>query len=223
VVADGMGGHHAGDVASSHIVDVLDETQFCSPLSSYIDEVENRLINANAELIKMAKQHKDNRTIGSTVVALLALDNHCAILWAGDSRAYRCRNQECQRLTHDHSQVEEMVRQGLLTPEEAKNHPASNVITRAVGAAEQIFVDVEIADIQPGDTFLLCSDGLNKHVTDEEIGQLLQLVELDEIPERLVEKTLERGAMDNVTVIVIRALSHAAQTSVESAQLADSE
>jgi len=204
-VADGMGGHHAGDVASSHIIDVLDETQSCTPLSAYIDEVENRLIAANSELIKMARQHKDNRTIGSTIVTLIAQDNHCALLWAGDSRAYRCRDQQLEQLTRDHSQVEEMVRQGLLTLEEAKNHPASNIITRAIGASEKIFIDVDIVEAQPGDTYLLCSDGLNKHLTNAEICSVLQNTAVDEIPERLVEMTLERGAMDNVTVIVIRA------------------
>lgn len=204
-VADGMGGHHAGDVASNCVVDLLDESQPRTPLSAFVDEIEDRIIEANTQLINMAKQHNDNRTIGSTVVALIAGNDHCAVLWAGDSRAYRCRNSECAQLTRDHSQVAEMVQQGLLTPEEAEQHPASNVITRAVGASENIHVDVDIIEAAPGDTYLLCSDGLNKHISDEEIGELLQSDDVYAIPEQLVQMTLERGAVDNVTVVVIRA------------------
>ena len=208
VVADGMGGHHAGDVASNNIIDILDETKPSDRLSDYVDEVEDRIISANNQLISLAKQHDDNRTIGSTVVALVAVDGHCAVLWAGDSRAYRCRNNQCVQLTRDHSQVEEMVQRGLLRPEEAEEHPASNVITRAVGAADDIYVEVEIGEIQENDTFLLCSDGLNKHVSNAEIEEYLQDQNLKEIPTRLVETTLQRGAIDNITVIVIRALSN---------------
>ncbi|WP_455221379.1 PP2C family protein-serine/threonine phosphatase [Kaarinaea lacus] len=211
VVADGMGGHHAGDVASSSIVEILDETQSREKLSDYVDEVEDRIITANNELVRLAKQHNDNRTIGSTVVAMIAVNGHCAVLWAGDSRAYRCRDQQCVQLTRDHSQVEEMVQQGLLLREEAEEHPASNVITRAVGAADNIYVDVDVNDAQPNDTYLLCSDGLNKHVSDTEISQFLQNENIEEIPQLLIKTTLERGAIDNVTVVVIRALNKSAE------------
>jgi serine/threonine protein phosphatase PrpC len=204
-VADGMGGHHAGDVASNRIIDLLDEIHACTPLSAYVDAVEDRIIAANTQLMQLAKEHHDNRTIGSTVVAMVAVDGHCAFLWAGDSRAYRSRDQRCMQLTRDHSQVEEMVQRGLLLPEEAEKHPASNIITRAVGAMKHIFVDVDVEETRPGDTFLLCSDGLNKHVSDAEINLLLQNDNIDEIPEKLIEMTLERGAVDNVTVIAVRA------------------
>jgi serine/threonine protein phosphatase PrpC len=207
VVADGMGGHHAGDVASSSIVEILDETQPRDRLSDYVDEVEDRIIIANTELINLAKQHNDNRTIGSTVVAMIARDGHCAFVWAGDSRAYRCRDKQCVQLTRDHSQVEEMVQQGLLLPEEAELHPASNVITRAVGAADKIFVDIDIEEAQLNDTYLLCSDGLYKHISEEEIAQFLQNENLQDIPGQLVQTTLQRGAIDNVTVVVIRAVN----------------
>ena len=209
-VADGMGGHHAGDVASNKIVDSLNDIEAATPitpLSTFVNIVEDKIIEANHELVKLANEHNDNRTIGSTVVTLIAVDGHCALLWAGDSRAYRCRNNETVQLTRDHSQVEEMVQQGLLLREEAESHPASNVITRAVGASEKIFIDVDIEEIQSGDTYLLCSDGLNKHVSDIEINQFLQNPSIDEIPGQLVETTLSRGAMDNVTVVVARVLA----------------
>ena len=207
-VADGMGGHHAGDVASSKVVECLNELEAQSdpiPLSTLVDTVEDQIIAANDELVNLAKEHKDNRTIGTTIVTLIAANDQCAVLWAGDSRAYRCRNNETVQLTRDHSQVEEMVQQGLLMPEEAELHPASNVITRAVGASEKIYVDVDIAEIQPGDTYLLCSDGLNKHIPDSEINELLQLPSVNEISQKLVETTLNRGAIDNVTVVIVRA------------------
>lgn len=208
-VADGMGGHHAGDVASSKVVECLNELEPPAeetPLSAIVDSIEDQIISANDELIKLAQQHQDNRTIGTTVVTMAAVDGHCAVLWAGDSRAYRCRNQQTVQLTRDHSQVEEMVQQGLIKPEEAEKHPASNVITRAVGASEKIFVDVDIAEVQPGDTYLLCSDGLNKHISDAEINDLLQLPDVNDISKKLVDTTLNRGAIDNVTVVIVRAL-----------------
>ena len=176
------------------------------PLSTLVDTIEDKIIQANNELVKLANEHNDNRTIGSTVVTLIAANSHCALLWAGDSRAYRCRNNETVQLTRDHSQVEEMVQQGLLLREEAESHPASNVITRAVGASEKIFIDVDIVETKPGDTYLLCSDGLNKHVSDSEINQFLQNPDIDDIPGKLVETTLSRGAIDNVTVVIARAL-----------------
>ncbi|MGD8567931.1 MAG: protein phosphatase 2C domain-containing protein [Gammaproteobacteria bacterium] len=204
-VADGMGGHDAGDVASQRIIDILQHTPFSDRLSSYADEVEDRIIAVNDELIQLAQEHNDNRTIGSTVVAMIALESNCAILWAGDSRAYRYRDNQCQQLTRDHSQVEEMVQQGLLRREDAEDHPASNIVTRAVGATDKIYVDIDISDARPNDTFLLCSDGLNKHLTDEEIGEILQHDQLDEIPQKFIDLTLSRGAIDNVTVVVVRA------------------
>ena len=209
-VADGMGGHHAGDAASAKVVDSLNEIQNGAngtPLSTLVDTIEDKIITANEELVKMARAHNDNRTIGTTVVALAANDSHCALLWAGDSRAYRCRNNETVQLTRDHSQVEEMVQQGLINREEAESHPASNVITRAVGASEKIFIDVDIVETQAGDTYLLCSDGLNKHLSDAEINEILKLSNVDDISAQLVETTLSRGAIDNVTVIIARVLS----------------
>jgi len=207
-VADGMGGHHAGDVASNKVIDFLDEIEVTdnTPLSALVDIIEDKIIEANNALVRLAKEHRDNRTIGTTIVTLICAGDHCALIWAGDSRAYRCRNRQTVQLSRDHSQVEEMVQQGLLRREEAESHPASNVITRAVGATEKIFIDVDIVKTEPGDTFLLCSDGLNKHVTDSEINEILQLPDVNDISARLVETTLSRGAIDNVTVVIARAL-----------------
>jgi len=205
VIADGMGGHHAGDVASQAIVQSLDEMTPRKRLSTYIDEIEDRLIGVNQKLRQLAAEHEDNRTIGSTVVSMVALDNYFALLWAGDSRAYRVRDGSFAQLTRDHSQVEELVERGVILREEAESHPASNVITRAVGATDQLYIDVDIDKAEPGDTFLLCSDGLYKHLSEDEIAEILRKEDLAEACQSLIDLTLERGATDNVTLVVIRA------------------
>jgi serine/threonine protein phosphatase PrpC len=204
-IADGMGGHHAGDVASTSIIKALDEIKPRQRLSTYIDEIEDRLIGVNHRLRAMAAEHEDNRTIGSTVMAMVALNEYYALLWAGDSRAYRLRNGEIRQLTKDHSQVEELVERGVIARAEAESHPASNVITRAVGASDQLYVDVDIDQAQPGDTFLLCSDGLYKHVHEKDFAEHLQKGDLAEICHSLIDLTLQRGASDNVTIVVIKA------------------
>ena len=204
-IADGMGGHHAGDVASTAIVTALNEITPRQRLSTYIDEIEDRLISVNQSLRQMAAEHEDNRTIGSTVMTMVALEDYFALIWAGDSRAYRARNGSFMQLSRDHSQVEELVERGVLLREEAESHPASNVITRAVGASDQLYLDVGVDQALPGDTFLLCSDGLYKHLHEQELGEILREDDLDQICQNLINLTLERGATDNVTVVVIKA------------------
>ncbi len=204
-IADGMGGHHAGDVASSNIVDALNNIKPAHKLSAFVTEIEDKLLEVNDKLRILAAEHEDNRTIGSTVVVMLAENDHCAIMWAGDSRAYRQRNDEFVQLSKDHSQVEEMIDRGILQRRDAESHPASNIITRAVGATDQLYVDVDIDEVHSGDTYLLCSDGLYKHVSEEEIAEILEKSEVSEICQTLVDLTLQRGAVDNVSVVVIRA------------------
>ena len=205
VIADGMGGHHAGDVASSRIVQALNDIKPTHRLSSFVTEIEDKLMEVNDQLRTLASEHEDNRTIGSTVVSMIASNNHCAVLWAGDSRAYRQRDGEIVQLSKDHSQVEEMIDRGILKREEAESHPASNIITRAVGATEQLYIDVDVDEVHSGDSYLLCSDGLYKHVSNEEIAEILGKTEVSEICQTLVDLTLQRGAVDNVTVVAIRA------------------
>ncbi|MFV2055690.1 MAG: PP2C family serine/threonine-protein phosphatase [Thiohalomonadales bacterium] len=204
-VADGMGGHHAGDVASTSIIRALRDVKPANRLSQYVNDIEDRLIGVNTRLRQMAAEHNDNRTIGSTIIALVALGNHCALMWAGDSRAYRFRDNKVLQITRDHSQVEEMVERGLLQPEDAESHPASNVITRAVGAADVLYVDVDLHELQKDDVFLLCSDGLYKHISKDEIEDLLKSDKsVQECARYLIDNTLERGASDNVTVVLVK-------------------
>jgi serine/threonine protein phosphatase PrpC len=200
VVADGMGGHSAGDVASRKIVESLGAVPQVDSLAELLDDVENRLEQVNADLIHLAKETR-KKTIGSTVVALVIRGGFAVAAWTGDSRLYRHRAGKLAQLTQDHAFVEELVEVGLLSRAEAEKHPQANRITRAIGAAEQLFVDFEIFALKSGDRFLLCSDGLYKEVSDADIGATLAA---DGNPaQKAVELALSRGARDNVTVVTV--------------------
>ncbi len=203
VVADGMGGHAAGDVASQMIVDSLKRVHEGSTLPEFIDEIEDKLIDVNRQLIEKANEGDKPQTIGSTVVSLITYRDYGVFIWAGDSRLYRWRDDRLQQLSTDHSQVEIYVEQGLITREEATNHPHGNMITRAVGAADELFLDMDMCGLRKGDRFLLCSDGLTKHVTDLEIRDILATGSTEETTNHLIELTLKRRANDNVTAIVV--------------------
>ncbi len=202
-VADGMGGYEAGDVASNMIVKSLSQLESKSTLNEFIDSIEDSLLDVNHRILEYADIMLDGRTLGSTVVALGIKDNVGVCLWAGDSRLYRLRNEELVQLSRDHSQVEELVQQGFLTPEAAQSHPDSNVITRAIGANLELYIDINIFSSQLSDTFLLCSDGLYNMLTKEEMRQILIQHPINKAVSTLIEKALDRGANDNVSVILI--------------------
>lgn len=203
VVADGMGGHDAGDLASHSIVESLQVIGRQESLSNLVDTVEDSLLAVNRRLLSEASARGTQTTIGSTVVVLMAHGNHCACLWAGDSRIYRMRDGRLQQITTDHSQVMDLVEQGLILREDAESHPAANVVTRAVGAAEDLYLDIEVEALQAGDRYLLCSDGLTKEMTDPEIADLLVRGDCQETCDSLVGLALERGSRDNVSVVVV--------------------
>ena len=203
VVADGMGGHSRGDVASQMIVSELKKVHEGLSLERYIDDIEDRLIEVNRKLIDKARESRKRTTIGSTVVILITYQNYCVYLWAGDSRLYRLRDNELRQMTTDHSQVEQYVAQGLISREEAAVHPHGNMITRAVGATDKLYIDMDIQEIQKGDRYLLCSDGLTKHLSDMEFQEMLQKGSVEETCQELIDLTLSRGAGDNVTAILV--------------------
>jgi len=204
VVADGMGGHASGDVASQMVVNSLRLESAADDLNELVSEVCDRLQKVNQQLINIAAlRHK--RIIGSTVVILLAEENNCVCLWAGDSRIYRFRNHILQRLTRDHSQVEALIAQGIMNREQAEALPISSAITRAVGVGTHLQMDLGRFDVRSGDVFLLCSDGLNNEVGDDEIATLLGCCSVEKASSALVELALQRGARDNVTVTVVQA------------------
>lgn len=203
-VADGMGGYEAGNVASNMIVKSLEPITCKTSLNDIVNCVEDSLIDVNHRILEYADIMLDGRTLGSTIVTLLIKGHTGVCLWAGDSRLYRYRNNQLTQLSRDHSQVEELVLQGFLSPEEAENHPNANIITRAVGATPDIYIDINIFSAQFGDIFLLCSDGLYSMVSKEEIADTIARLPIDEAVDSLIQKTLDAGANDNVSVILVK-------------------
>ncbi len=204
-VADGMGGHQVGDVASRIIVESLAESNGSLRLSTFVDEIEQKLRDANQRIMHYAStMFEEGATMGSTLVSLLICGRVGVSLWLGDSRLYRLRNQQLTQITSDHSHVQELVRMGAITAEEAADHPQSNVITRAVGVDEEGLVDMAVFNVQMGDTFLLCSDGLHNTVDQQKIRMLLSRHDAQGAADALVAASLENGAPDNVSVIVIK-------------------
>jgi serine/threonine protein phosphatase PrpC len=202
-VADGMGGHEAGDVASQLIVKALDTIAAGRSATELLEETENRIAVANGEIIELSRQ-RGGAVVGSTVATLLISEAHFACLWAGDSRLYLARGNTIKQITRDHTQLEEMLASGALTAEEVKHWP-NNVITRAVGVQENPELDIVTGVIEDSDIFVLCSDGLTRHVADQEILQCVSTHTAHTSSAALVGLALERGGRDNVTVIVVQA------------------
>jgi protein phosphatase len=204
-VADGMGGHAAGEVASHIAIEALSETLVTDSLDGEeIDaqEVANRICDS-------VVSRGEWRGMGTTIVALITLGGRAVIGHVGDSRAYLLRDGTLRRLTHDHSWVSEQVRMGLMTDEEAHRHPMRNIVTRALGNRPALDVEISAADVRPTDVFLLCSDGLNSMLTDNEIHETLSRNAAD--PEaacrELIDHANHKGGEDNITVIVCRLTS----------------
>lgn len=204
LVADGMGGHLAGEVASSMIVDTLAELPMEGSFSEKVDRIEDCLFEVNERIREHSQQFLEGRTMGSTFVSMLANQAEAVCMWVGDSRLYRLRQGSLSCLSSDHSQVNEWVQRGLMTAEEARNHPQGNVITRAVGAADELMVDVTFVQLMAGDRLLLCSDGLYGELVDEDIRRCLQVGTAETRAEALVQAAVMRGARDNVTAIVVQ-------------------
>ncbi|MCP4285314.1 MAG: serine/threonine-protein phosphatase [Gammaproteobacteria bacterium] len=202
VVADGMGGHAAGDLASRTIVDTLQGMEPGESLGLLANGVKQRLFEVNQKLLQESEK-RGGETIGSTVVALLAHQGRCIYLWAGDSRIYLYRRGRFKQLSRDHSQVEELIAQGIVSHDQADSCPISNYITRAVGAYNDLELDAEMIEPRTGDIFLLCSDGLYKEIADDEIASVLGQFPLQEAAEHLLALSLERGARDNVTFVLV--------------------
>lgn len=201
-VADGAGGHDAGEVASGMLKEALETVPPGLSASELLAQVRLRVEEVHQALRAEAALRGPRAVIASTLVVLLARDGHFACLWAGDARAYLLRNGELAQVTRDHSLVQELVDAGAITAEEAEGHPRANVITRAVGAAEGLELDKVSNRLLAGDRFLLCSDGLNKTLADPELALLL----MEPGPaERLIAEALARRASDNITVVAIEA------------------
>ena len=203
IVADGMGGHKAGDTASRYtvetLVELLKESEGKDPLAT----IDNNIKLVNTLLLRKAGESEEYNGMGTTLVVASIFDNTLRVANVGDSRLYVV-NREIRQITRDHSLVEEMVRMGGLDRADARNHPDKNIITRAVGAEDHVEPDFFTVELREGDTVLMCSDGLTNMLEDEEIRMIISGArDLVEKAERLVEAANANGGRDNISVILI--------------------
>lgn len=200
-VADGAGGHEAGEVASAMIAEALSSIPAGLSAAELLAQVRLRISATHQALRDEAARRGPRATIASTLVVLLARDGHFACLWAGDSRIYLLRAGQLSQVTRDHSLVQELVDAGAISADEAEGHPRANVITRAVGAdSDTVELEKISGRLMAGDRFLLCSDGLNKTLPDRDLEVLLAE---DGAAQGLIDTALDRHATDNVTAITV--------------------
>jgi type VI secretion system protein ImpM len=203
VVADGMGGHKAGDVASRMIVESLCGVVRREKPSELLDDVEDRVLDVNARLYKSSLEG-DAGMSGSTVTALLAFGQHCLSVWAGDSRVYRLRDGTFTCVTHDHSEVQAMLDEGIADAQTVKSVGSLNVVTRAVGGAQELYLDLELRELRDRDRYLLCSDGLYKELADIDIARHLAPGDPEAACRALIKAALAETCSDNVSVVVVQ-------------------
>jgi serine/threonine protein phosphatase PrpC len=219
LVADGMGGHAAGEIASRIAVDSIsefilhskeDDGTWPHAYDEHYTRTTNRLMAAlrmaNTRVLEAMRKDAKLRGMGTTVVACMAGDGKISVAHVGDSRAYMIRNGKISRITNDHSWVYEQVQAGMLTEAEAEKHPLRNVITRALGGALSVNPDASEIESRPGDVYLLCSDGLTGMVPEEEILKLVtaNADDLETACQQLIDTANARGGLDNVTAILVK-------------------
>lgn len=203
-VADGMGGHEAGDVASQAIVRELAKLQRTARAVDQVDQVDDALARVNAELIEYAHTHR-LQMVGSTAVVLTDAGHYMLCAWAGDSRIYQRRAGGLAQLTADHNQAREMLSTGQFSTDDAQHHAQGSALVRAVGAEPTLVVEWTAAEAEAGDVFLLCSDGVPKEIDEAELTELLgQPGSAQDLANRLIDTCLARGARDNITAVVVR-------------------
>lgn len=210
IVADGMGGHAAGEVASEMAVQIV--ARELAPIKDLHDQAAPRTVTqalkrANLAIYQRTLSEVDKQGMGTTVSVLLLAGRRFLIGQVGDSRVYLLRDGTLRQITKDHSYVQEQVDAGYLTPEQARYHPYSNVITRCVGASDDVEPDTYAGEARVGDTFLVASDGLTGMVDDRRLQQLLLARATPErVVDALVQEANARGGLDNITAIVVRVL-----------------
>jgi serine/threonine protein phosphatase PrpC len=236
VVCDGMGGHAAGEVASEHaattvhrvigenrpILDAFKEKDSPETREKLIGLVEKSVQQACGEIFNMAQGDSGQHGMGTTLIMMLVVGDKGLMGHVGDSRLYMTRQGQIHQLSEDHSYCTEMIKRGKMTREQARNSPYANVITRAVGIQESVQVDTLLFDILPGDTFLLCSDGLCGYTEDpNELAEFLSTPEHDTLPQKLIDLANERGGKDNITAVIVRGVSDADDKEVEEARASE--
>ncbi|HEY4265810.1 MAG TPA: protein phosphatase 2C domain-containing protein [Micropepsaceae bacterium] len=204
-VSDGMGGHAAGDVASALVIDSLMTLAPNGNNGTSMDAVRDTLARANGELYARGALVSPDHTMGATVTVLGTGARNFYCLWAGDSRLYRFRGGTLTRLTRDHRYVQALIDSGLLDEEAAEKHPRRSVILRAVGVDAELELDVCEGTIEPGDVFLLVTDGVSGVCRDDELTEILSGRGLEDAADRIVEQCLQRGAPDNLSLVLVAA------------------
>lgn len=202
VVADGMGGHAGGDFASQTIIEAMATIRPDLEGADVMVAVRAALVAAHDQIVGESHR-RGGTTMGSTVVALILSGDFFACLWAGDSRLYLARGAEIRQLTDDHSLVAELVASGQLSPAEAERHPQANVITRAVGVGEVLELDKVRGEVQRGDRFLICTDGLTRYADAGLLGAMLASRSIEAVADALIDHALAQGGEDNVSAILI--------------------
>lgn len=204
IVADGLGGHRRGDLASQLTVQTTRDTFYGRSHARYTPErLRAAVEHANEVVLRTGEQSEATTDMASTITAAVIQGPKLTIAQVGDSRCYLIRNSRLRQITHDHSLVDELVRNGELTPEEAQHHPNRNVITRALGTRPTVDVDLFEEDLHDDDVVVLCSDGLYRVVNESEIARAL-IADPQSAAESLVALANQRGAPDNVTVVIVR-------------------
>ena len=205
IVADGMGGHRAGDRASKMAIEITVDFVKRSTLENPVAILKRAIIYANNEIYKASAQDVDLSGMGTTIVACTFIDNVVQVVNVGDSRMYIISPRSIKQVTVDHSLVEEMIRRGGLTRDKARSHPDKNVITRAVGIKPDVEADIFSGILESGDTVLLCTDGLTNMVTDERIKQIVTgSSDVATAAEKLINEANENGGLDNISVVLIK-------------------
>lgn len=204
-VCDGMGGHRAGQIASELALKAFLKAYYDMEISDVESALNVAVQTANALVKEVANTIAHRSGMGTTLTAIALCEDQAYVVHVGDSRCYLLRGEEFEQITHDHSYVMEQVRQGLLSLEEAQRSPYRNVITRSIGM-DSVDPDIYRVPLQPGDRFVLCTDGLTSHVNDEQIAQVVARQSPSAAAMELVEMALKEGGSDNVTVIVVHVL-----------------
>lgn len=204
VVCDGMGGAAAGQIASELACKTFIDVYVNHPGENPEVAMSTAVVAANRWVFENAKNNPQRKGMGTTLSALILRQDVAYTVQVGDSRVYRLREGVLEQLTHDHTWVDEAIRAGMITAEEAKTHPYRHVITRAVGSEGHVVPDVVQHDLSEGDLFMICSDGLLNHVEDDVIGEILRTVQPAEACWRLVGLALQGGGSDNTTVMIVR-------------------
>lgn len=203
-VADGMGGHAAGEVASRQAISTLFKGYYASPSAEIIERLQEAIETANAEVHAQASLDSAKAGMGTTLVAAILQGDDLYVANVGDSRAYLVREKSIEQITRDHSWVNEQVQAGVITEQEAREHLYRNIITRSLGTKPDVDIDFFQRKVQPGDVLVLCCDGLSNEMEDDEIARIVSATDPQEAAQALIDLANQRGGPDNITTIVVK-------------------